>query len=546
MNYSICEDYKNLEGREAVAIVPVKGFNISKKYTVGEINIYPINTVNRKELKSYQFNFEFEKVSDDFFSSAIISFPINHTLQNMLGTLMPSESDKLMKSVLSKAEDVINIFRYIYSNFDKTSNLPQRVGYINGVLSGLLVYYPQIKMYSYIAEKYQTSNFSLSKGLNVEVTNEFDKFLCILKPECGEVGNILRHAFRLYSDILYTSSATNKFMQAMSLIEYLANPFEYEKMQKVKTKVIPYSVDSKAKYHKICERFKVLTSLKDEDGKELGLRTLIVHTGKDLNDLVREGYEIDLLLRELQSYICNFINNIISYYKEDWTVVEERIKEKFEEIEKIKIGYEGKVEADVMVLIDFEFLNNAIKEVYQLYPNHIDKKFNLANFLQLLLKQADIKREGYQIPVQFIYKNDVEIYNDLESRKISELESLGFDSILGETSIYTLQEVKEYQKLLSELFKAYLIEENYNINNTAKFTNLILVSDRNKIDDSIFIDLKESCKKVILGRLDNKRTTCYDDCKWFDVQYLIMTCLGIKIHEECTGNFIFESGRYIK
>ena len=41
---SIYDDYKNLELGDAVAIVPVKGFNISKKYTIGEINIYPINT----------------------------------------------------------------------------------------------------------------------------------------------------------------------------------------------------------------------------------------------------------------------------------------------------------------------------------------------------------------------------------------------------------------------------------------------------------------------------------------------------------------------
>lgn len=135
----------------------------------------------------------------------------------------------------------------------------------------------------------------------------------------------------------------------------------------------------------------------------------------------------------------------------------------------------------------------------------------------------------------------------MENKKVSELEGLGFNSKLGEITIYTLQEQEHYQKLLENIFELYLIEQNYNINNTAKFTNLVLISDRNKIDDSIFIDLKKSCKKVILGRLDNKRTTCYDDCKWFDIQYLIMTSLEIDICEECTDDkFIFkvEDGRY--
>lgn len=544
---SIYDDYKNLELGDAVAIVPVKGFNISKKYTIGEINIYPINTVNTNELRGVHINFEFENISDDFFSSVLIAFPIKHTPQNMLGTLMPSEKDRLVKSVLSKAEDVMNIFRYMYSNFDKTSNLPQRAGYINGVLSGFLICYPQCKMYTYIEEKYHISNFSLGKGLNINTTQDFDKYSCVLKSECGEVGNILRHAFRIYSDILYMPSVTNKFMQAMSLIEYLANPFEYEKMQKVKTKIIPYSVDSKPKYHEICERFKVLTSFKNEEGKEIGLRTSIIHNGKDLNDLVKEGYKVDLLLRELQSYICNFINNIIIYYKEDWSLVQTKIDDKFKEIQNINSGYDGRFEADIAILIDFEFMNNAIKEVYQLYPNNRNKKFDLAKFLSLLLVQTDINREGYQIPIQFIYENDVEIYNSLENKKVSELEGLGFNSKLGEITIYTLQEQEHYQKLLENIFELYLIEQNYNINNTAKFTNLLLISDRNKIDDSIFIDLKKSCKKVILGRLDNKRTTCYDDCKWFDIQYLIMTSLEIDICEECTDDkFIFkvEDGRY--
>ena len=65
---SIYDDYKNLELGDAVAIVPVKGFNISKKYTIGEINIYPINTVNTNELRGVHINFEFENISDDFFS----------------------------------------------------------------------------------------------------------------------------------------------------------------------------------------------------------------------------------------------------------------------------------------------------------------------------------------------------------------------------------------------------------------------------------------------------------------------------------------------
>ena len=85
MNYSIYEDYKNIEIERAIAIVPIKGFNISEKYTISNINIYPKGTVNREELKEGQYNFEFEKISDDFYESTLITFPITYIRKNMMG-----------------------------------------------------------------------------------------------------------------------------------------------------------------------------------------------------------------------------------------------------------------------------------------------------------------------------------------------------------------------------------------------------------------------------------------------------------------------------
>lgn len=549
MRYSIYEDYKNIEMQSAVAIVPIKGFNISEKCTISTINIYPKGIVNRDELKEGQYNFEFEKIRDDFYESTLITFPIPYTPKNMMEVLKLSEKDRVIKQVFGIAEDVINVFRYIYCNLDKVSNLPQRAGYIKDIISGCLLYYPCMKQSDYIEEKYYVLNISLSKGLNVDVSkikHEINKYSCVLKNECGEVGNILRHAFRIYSDILYTPSVTNKFMQAMSMIEYLANPFEYEKMKRVKTKIAPFSADSKKKYHEICERFKALTDLKDENGIQIGLRTSIVHNGKNLEDLLDKGYKVDLLLRELQDYICNFINNIISYYGKDWGFVEQKIHEKLKSIENIKSGYDGKFEADTAILIDFEFMNKAIREVYQLYPKYVNKKFDLAQFIYLLLIQIDIERKGYQVPIQFIYKNDEKIYNSTDNRKVSQLDGLGFNSPLGETSIYIFDAQKNYYVLLEKLFSGLLIERNYNIDCSAKFKNLVLVSDRNKISDDIFKEAKKTYKKVILGRLDNKRTICYDECAWFDLQLLIMKCLDIEYYEECNENFVFkvEDGRY--
>ena len=54
-----------------------------------------------------------------------------------------------------------------------------------------------------------------------------------------------------------------------------------------------------------------------------------------------------------------------------------------------------------------------------------------------------------------------------------------------------------------------------------------------------------SYKSLILGRLDSQRTKCFGNCTYFDIENLIMTALGIPLHEECTADFFFtETGRY--
>ncbi|MCR2043775.1 hypothetical protein [Anaerosalibacter massiliensis] len=432
--------------------------------------------MNEDEIRGCHYNFSFEEIKDEFYDSTLIAFPIEHERRNIMGALFPSEKDKLLKMVLETAEDVMNVLRYINSNFDKTSNLPQRAGYISGLNSGFLLCYPHLKTFNYVVEKYHVLNTSIGNGLNIdidEMISQLDMYFLSLRNDGYEVGSIIKHAFRLYSDILYMPTATNKFMQAMSLIEYLANPFEYEQMKKAKTKIVPFSSDCKKEYFDICERFKYLTSLEDESGKQIGLRTLIIHNGKNLEELMDKGYKIDLLLRELQMYICNFINNIIIYSDKDWNLVKEKIDEKYEKIQNTKLGYEGKLEADTSIFIDFEFLNKALKEVYQLYPQYTERKFNIARFLYLLLKQVDVERNGYQIPVQIFYKTDEKVFNSDDERTVSQLEGLGFDSLLGEISLYTFSASQDYNLLMERFLKGYLSEKNYYIDCSTKFNNIV-------------------------------------------------------------------------
>ena len=94
--------------------------------------------------------------------------------------------------------------------------------------------------------------------------------------------------------------------------------------------------------------------------------------------------------------------------------------------------------------------------------------------------------------------------------------------------------------LLNMLFQ----KKNYFYNDGTKYTNIVLISDYNEIPDEHFIAANNSCKTLTLGRLDNKRTRCYDSCLYFDTTYLIMTTLGIELYEDCTPNFMFNTPRY--
>jgi len=116
----------------------------------------------------------------------------------------------------------------------------------------------------------------------------------------------------------------------------------------------------------------------------------------------------------------------------------------------------------------------------------------------------------------------------------------------GECSIYTFLTGDKHSYYLQKLLTRFLRSKNCCLDIGSKFNNIIFISDRNNIPDEIFKTAESSCKSIILVRLDNKRTTCYNACTWFDIEALIMTCIGIELYEECEDNFIFniEDGRY--
>lgn len=133
-------------------------------------------------------------------------------------------------------------------------------------------------------------------------------------PRRGGVGDIINHALFLYSQILLTQSATSRYVHVLSLLEYLAYPFEYRKFKIVKQRISKYISNDIKVREKIHERFKVLTGKKDKStNEELGIRTNIVHYGKRFEDVVTELSERKNIFIELDTYIRAIIDHMIDY-----------------------------------------------------------------------------------------------------------------------------------------------------------------------------------------------------------------------------------------
>lgn len=546
VKYIPFDDYSNVGSNLNLALVPIQDFTISNKYTIGDIVIYPSGTLNSSAITAGMFDASFQELEDSFFNSTILAFPIDYDPKNVLGSELPELNQKLIKSTLDKAEEVMNVFRFFSSNIAFASNLPQRAGYLKDEISGFIIC-RQFLPFIFKTSKFQCVSRTLGSGLALDESDliNFDRYFRPFTERDAPLSGFLKHSYRLYSDILYLPSTTNKFMQAMSELEYLANPYKYEKMQDVKKKIAVFSATSREEYDYICDRFQLLTSKEDDDGNQIGLRTSIVHNGKILDDLFEHSYEVNLLLRELQMYICNSITSYIPLISKNWEEVEEIVKIKRSEIlanSRERVSNQ----ADVVIIIDCDFLNLALEQVYHFYPHHINKKIDINMLITGILRQTTLSRSGYSVPVQLFYTENNRFFNSTEDRYFSDYDGLGFESAVGDIHFFYSIEPLEKIRDMRSFLEIYLTERNVCLEISSKFDNIVWISDRNKITTDFLEGFDTSPKNIILGRLENTLTTCYDKSIWFDIEILIMGVLGITITEECVQDFIFrvEDGSY--
>lgn len=194
---------------------------------------------------------------------------------------------KLLSRLNQMAEPLLDIIRYQFCRFDLPQSLPGRVGSWEGASPywGALLYTP-IDRESYLIAGPSTCPTAVIQGLELEVNSPID----LEPPNGGEVASIASHALTLFRDVLEAASETHRFTRAMTLIEFLARPNSFIKMQKAKGKIACHAARNKEDYHVICGRFEELTG--DE-----GLRTRIVHHGKFFEDILADENERRAIFR---------------------------------------------------------------------------------------------------------------------------------------------------------------------------------------------------------------------------------------------------------
>lgn len=223
----------------------------------------------------------------------------------------------LLKLLSSKAERALDIIRLFYCRLDLPNTLPGQIGSWEGSGEhlGALLYSPEDHE-SYLIAGAAVESSVIVRGLGLELDTK--PLLALPSPIDGDVSGVVLHGLSLYSEALNSSNETIKFMRVMTLFEFLASPDEYQNWKKLKGDIACHCARDKASYLGLCERFRALTSIEDASGKQIGFRTLIVHNGKLLPELLPSIKERTSLFRELQGYAFAVLTDMLSNAAASW------------------------------------------------------------------------------------------------------------------------------------------------------------------------------------------------------------------------------------
>jgi hypothetical protein len=334
--YSIDEEFdfqKDILDYQIV-IMPISRLRNENIIHAGGFSIYPndefsFNKINIQESQNPLRNHvtELTEVSLDTFKyHHVIVFTSKSIDFNSYKSMNQTEDEGLIKQLSQETDLIMDLVKYYHGEYFFPEFMVANTGLWNEKYSTAMIYFPKENVAHIQAREVEVKTFI--KSLGIELTqNDLIEINPMLNFELNETGNIAKHALRLNSNILSTDDLTMKFSLIMTLFEYLAYPYEYEKFQKVKGKIGLHTSSNKTDYHKLMQRFEELTAgLKKTDGtneRVLGVRTSIIHLGKRIEEIIPLKENQKQLFFELQSYTKRVIDDMITFSHLSWEEFEQ-------------------------------------------------------------------------------------------------------------------------------------------------------------------------------------------------------------------------------
>jgi len=325
---NLLEDFDSfLESNICLVVMPISRLTIDSlpKFYPPAIVFYPEGYVNLDDLyiKINYFNSNSiaemasiaSRINQEILGyHPLIVFPIR-TSWSIFVNCGHTEHMEFIRTLSEYVDrSCLNFIRYKQCPIEPIDSLPGRAGMVNSnsMMSGALLYNYSLKESRIIGGAAFTHTITRGVGLPLDSIN-FNLF-----PKDGEVGNIVNHALSLYTELLEANSATSRFVQALSLLEFLAFPDEYKNFQDVKKIVARYIAKNKSEYETLLDRFFEMTGKKDDTNKMIGYRTRIVHMGESIENIFQSSNERKSLFLELQSYIKAVIDHMIEHSDKSW------------------------------------------------------------------------------------------------------------------------------------------------------------------------------------------------------------------------------------
>jgi hypothetical protein len=528
--YSVFDDY-NLNGeKQYLYIFPIERLQIKNKEKVGDVTIYPSGYLNIDVLLENIVYLD-EKTQEEvnkqlkyFRSNTLLVFS-DVAFHTYPGSVVSDE--QIIKKASQKIDCVIDFLKFKYCHFSNSKNLPGRAGQIStgeSLLFMIHVAYPR----RIISKIIFNNILTIGNGLNIQEDKIFDDFK-LLNSDVAEVGNLAKHALKIYSSALEEGSDTNKFIQIMRLFEFIAFPKEFARFEKIKEEILSHVAKNNSDIQRIRQEFKEYTSGENNDG----LRTEIIHNGKLLEDIgiYKNPLEREYLFDKFQRYLHFCINDLISNYNKLWTDIKTIRCERKKSAERNKNKIHEENCAKSIAIIDGDWLGESIKKYTKIYKEiYPDKKFKKIKFEELCWHALSntITLEENRTFLFYVFYSDPENISDFEKDIVCfDQQNFYSDKLIFQFHVFNLTNAED---VIGSIGNIICSLDQDKPQNTLTFKNIVFCGDGDEYTD-IFRKTLSSGNKNIVAIRDYHVMEMDIDIPFFHVGRLVGFSLGLSINE---------------